>query len=199
MTTQHITTEQGTFIVYQHGNDVRLQKWTPPKTDTKFMAHLTIPHGITVITETAFTPEEDEKLWGEIDIHELHFPPSVHTIEDNAFYERTVYRPHLNEGLRHIHMRAFAHNHVQHITIPSTVKTIGRHAFYENKLETLTFADNSQCTDIGAYAFAYNQLQTVHLPPNVQVLQEGSFYKNPLQLLQFAPNQFTALNMNAFM
>lgn len=60
--------------------------------------------------------------------------------------------------------------------VPSTVKTIGDSAFYENKyLKNINLNKNLQ--NIERYAFAYSNIQKINIPANVETIERGCFFK----------------------
>ncbi len=66
---------------------------------------------------------------------------------------------------------------IKNISIPKTVKTIGKNAFSEaNKLETITFAEGSQLTSIGEHAFdTCSTLKSIALPNGFKTIGEAAF------------------------
>ena len=102
----------------------------------------------------------------------------------NVFGEslQNVTTLHLSEGLEEIGERAFEHNVLSEVTIPSTVKRIGARAFYGypdqwndwdgtpyelkgSPLSKITFAEGSQLEYIGESAFrGLQKLKTLTLP-----------------------------------
>ena len=66
-------------------------------------------------------------------------------------------------------------NKLQSITIPKTVQKIGEKAFYNTDLRSITFAANSQLSEIEPYAFFSTDLENVTLPPRIWTIGEGAF------------------------
>jgi len=66
---------------------------------------------------------------------------------------------------------------VKNISIPKTVTTIGKNAFSEaNKLETITFAEDSQLTSIGEHAFdTCSAIKSITLPDRFKTIGEAAF------------------------
>ena len=64
------------------------------------------------------------------------------------------------------------------VVIPSTVKSIGRSAFKNNKLTEVTIP--SSVISIGNYAFANNQLTKIIFPSTPLTIECNTFYNNPI-------------------
>ena len=64
------------------------------------------------------------------------------------------------------------------VIIPSTVKSIGGSAFFDNKLTEVTIP--SSVTSIGRVAFAYNQLTKIIFPSTPLTIYNTSFNDNPI-------------------
>lgn len=97
----------------------------------------------------------------------------------------------MNEGLETIGEHAFDYTYIDYIAIPSTVKTIGAYAFYDNTSysTSLTFAENSQLVTIGDYAFYDNSMMNVVIPASVEYIGASAFYYcDDLELFAFEPN-----------
>ena len=62
--------------------------------------------------------------------------------------------------------------------IPSTVTTIGSHAFYYcTSLKTILFAGESQLNTVGAWAFSETAITDITIPKNMINWGAGIFYK----------------------
>ena len=92
---------------------------------------------------------------------------------------------------------------VKSITIPASVTTIGKQAFYgdylgeDQKLTNLTFAPGSQLTTIGELAFDSQRLTTVEFPNTVTTIGELAFGENKLTGV-LLPNSLITLYENSF-
>ena len=64
------------------------------------------------------------------------------------------------------------------VIIPSTVKSIGESAFFDNKLTEVVIP--SSVTSIGRVAFAYNQLTKIIFPSTPLTIYNTSFNNNPI-------------------
>lgn len=83
---------------------------------------------------------------------------TVTSIGDNAFYACTK---------------------LSSVYIPNTVTSIGNNAFNYcyNKLDSVTFEENSNLTTIGSYAFFYcSKLSSIIIPKNVVEIKSYAFY-----------------------
>ncbi len=65
------------------------------------------------------------------------------------------------------------------------ITSIGRRAFYDKKLTSVTISKN--ITSIGAAAFAYNKLTRVTIPANVLTIDGGAFSGNPVTSINVDP------------
>ncbi len=72
---------------------------------------------------------------------------------------------------------------VTSVTIPASIKEIGRAAFYGSKVTSVTFAANSQLTTIEQSAFAKTSLIEFTLPASVRTLGPGAFSDSSLTKL----------------
>jgi uncharacterized repeat protein (TIGR02543 family) len=106
----------------------------------------------------------------------------------NAFYSVTGYTgtaaairiPAEYNGLpvTAIASSAFSNKAITSVVIPSSVESIGASAFSGcNKLESITFGENSVLTSIGASAF-YNctSLTNITIPSSVESIGSSAFY-----------------------
>ena len=64
------------------------------------------------------------------------------------------------------------------VIIPSTVKSIGESAFFDNKLTEVTIP--SSVTSIGRVAFAFNQLTKIIFPSTPLTIECNAFATNPI-------------------
>ena len=84
----------------------------------------------------------------------LVLPSTVTGILGHAFSGCTAVVDLSKTGLREIGENAFARYNGATLVIPASVNKIGRNAFY-NSTADVTFAENSQLTEVGESAFAY--------------------------------------------
>lgn len=69
------------------------------------------------------------------------------------------------------------------VTIPSSVKSIGRRAFYCNNLSVIDIPEDSELTSIGSSAFFFNYLTQVKLPVGVTSIGTMAFQRNAISYL----------------
>ena len=132
-------------------------------TDTE----VTIPHGVTVIDEGAFT--------GRDDIVSVVIPDSVTDIREFAFYgcaslEEIV----IPYGVKTIGESAFdSCSRLKKVTIPNSVISIGECAFQFTDLKSVVIPDS--VTSIGESAFCCTSLESVYIPDSVTSIGEEAF------------------------
>ena len=106
-----------------------------------------------------------------------------------------------NSKLETIGNDAFGNASLTSISIPSSVKTIGRDAFSNcTNLENLTFDENSQLESIGQNAFWRNtSLTSISLPSSLQTIGEGAFLNSALESISFGTDsELKSIGKSAF-
>ena len=73
---------------------------------------------------------------------------------------------------------AFANNQLTSVTIPDSVTVIEEHAFAFNKLRTVTIPDS--VTTIGSGAFYFNELTSINLGNSIRIIKDSAFCENRL-------------------
>ena len=81
------------------------------------------------------------------------------------------------------------------VTLPDSLTTIGRYAFWSNHLTSVTIPDS--VTSIGVAAFESNQLKSLTIPNSVTSIGKDAFQKNQLTSLTF-PYSVTSIGTYAF-
>ena len=129
--------------------------------------------------------------FNESNIVHIDVPAGVVEIGAYAFYNCTnLLSITFGEGLVTVGDHAFAGcSELISVSFPASLKTLGNSVFfyYEygeytcSKLESVTFAPNSQLEYIPAGTFAYTALKTFTVPAGVKYIEgvESSSYKNP--------------------
>lgn len=122
-------------------------------------------------------------------------------IPENAFSKQTnLSYISLPEGLITIGSYAFQNTRVIRLRLPSTVKTIADHAFYQvSGLSEVIIPDNSQLTTIGASAFSgCTRLVRAGLPNTLTSIESYAFSNcSSLQRIVL-PNTVTTVGTYAF-
>lgn len=133
------------------------------------------------------------------DIIQLNVPTGVVKIGEFAFYECTsLLEITFGEGLTTIGDHAFAGcSELISVSFPASLKNLGASVFYYyeydeyacSKLESVTFAPNSQLEKIPVGTFAYTALKTFTVPAGVTVIEgveDSVGYKNPSAFYEVA-------------
>lgn len=116
-------------------------------------------------------------------LEKVSLPTTVKDIETYSFYYCSALSElDLNEGLENIGSYSFAYTALKNIHIPSTVKTLGPSAFeriQNNRIESFTFAENSQLETIGgsvlSSAYVVNEGFRLDLPDTVKSIGRYAF------------------------
>ena len=119
-------------------------------------------------------------------LEKVSLPTTVKDIETYSFYYCSALSElDLNEGLENIGSNAFAYTALKNIHIPSTVKTLGPSAFeriQNNRIESFTFAENSQLETIGSSvlsgAYVVSEGFRLDLPDTVKSIGKYAFRVN---------------------
>lgn len=83
------------------------------------------------------------------------------------------------EGFKKIGTANFyANNHLEKVTLPSTLIEIGDVAFSGNKLTSVNLPDGLKV--IGSNAFDSNQLTSIYLPDSLTEIRPGAFTNNKI-------------------
>lgn len=73
------------------------------------------------------------------------------------------------------------------ISIPSSIKTIGKQAFMQCELSGINFEEGSQLEHVGAQCFWMSKLPTIEIPASVKTIGEGAFFNRYLTSINVAP------------
>ena len=115
------------------------------------------------------------------DITKVVIGKGVQNIGEFAFYQCTALTEvTFAEGctLTDIGAGAFGYlSALKSITLPASLKTIDKNAFYYSALETVAFEDGAKLTTIGNYAFRNNTaLKSFYIPDSTTELGSAIFY-----------------------
>jgi len=117
--------------------------------------------------------------WVNIPRHvsRLRVHPSVNVIPEQSFgHLRQLEEVELCEGVLEIGEGAFAGcESLKQISIPSTLKRIGQHAFYEASISSFPLQNNVE--SISRYAFCCSGLTDFRVPPLINAITEGMLSK----------------------
>lgn len=107
----------------------------------------------------------------------IDFPTKLKTIGDNAFDNRLLTGPLvLPEGLDSIGKEAFQKNYITEVTIPESVRAIGKAAFYDNQYLKSATLNNSMETINRSLFNNCKKLAVVHGGKNVKTIVYRAFY-----------------------
>lgn len=152
---------------------------------------------------------------------EVVFPAKVKRIQKDAFKNnKQIRKLTLNEGLEVIEETAFSHTSLEEINFPSTLKEIGKYAFYgcsglstadlsgtkitalpegsfgHSGLERFIFP--SSLTDIGTQAFLNTtKLTNIEIPVHVKSIGNEAFRQTGATTV-FLPNNLSNIGQRAF-
>ena len=136
--------------------------------------------------------EYSERKYPVVEINELAFS-SPHVSE--SYMGRNVTNLTIPNSVRIIGKEAFAGNKLKKLVIPNGVTTIGDYAFSYNYLTDVSIADS--VTVIGNGAFEVNQLETIQIPSGITTISYSLFYANKLTSV-IIPDTITEIEGNAF-
>lgn len=131
-------------------------------------------------------------------IMKLLLPKSLTTIEAGALNE-FVYDLTIQEGITAIPANAFKNcSHMENVSLPESLETIGNSAFYGTNLLELTIPANVQFID--SYAFQSAHIKSLTIPANSRLTAIGdhTFSDNRLYSLSILADSITSLGRYAF-
>ena len=98
----------------------------------------------------------DIGIFSNSGLREIEFPATLKEVGYNAFNGcKSLQSIRLNSGLKSICCSAFKGCAIKSIVFPATVEDIQRGAFYNNRLEEISFQANSELREVGEYAFGH--------------------------------------------
>ncbi|MEY8461710.1 leucine-rich repeat protein [Streptococcus merionis] len=155
--------------------------------ENKQLTRVTLPSTIKNIKEGAFANSS---------IKEIVFPSTMTTIPDGILQNTEIEHIVIPEGVVEIGDSAFASNpNLISVSLPSTLKKIGNHAFYGAALMEITLPSNLE--EIGDSAFSSNQLKSLVIPDSVTKIGESAFNSNKIESVTL-PKNLTILGDGAF-
>ncbi len=125
--------------------------------------------GVSVLGEGAFRAN-----W----LQTVTIPASVTEIQKDCFIENEITKVKFsaNKNLKTIGTHAFYNNRIQELALPEGLETVGYGAFGYNEIHTVTFP--STLKTIKSYAFEGNPIQYIEIPPSCTKIGEGAFKNN---------------------
>jgi hypothetical protein len=145
--------------------------------------HAAVPESIEQI--------DTESFYGATDLKSISIPSSVTSIGPQAFIASGLTSVSFaqNSRLASIGRSAFAETKLTTITIPSSVLHVYDGAFTStNVLKHVTFSKGSQLISIGDMAFYYSGLTSIKIPASVSTIGKGAFQNSQLQSVIFEEN-----------
>ena len=108
---------------------------------------------------------------------DIILPTNVKRIQKGVFYGKNIRKVTLNEGLETIEEDAFIFSTLEEINFPSSLKEIGKYAFYQ--CEKLVSADLSK-TKVKEFlegTFGYSGIQSIAFPSTLEAIGAQVFLK----------------------
>lgn len=117
-------------------------------------------------------------------IEEVIMPDTLESIGVGAFCKSSLKKVRLSACLKEIpdwnmynSGGVFMECKLTSVTIPKSLRYIGRCAFLNCKLKTVIFEEDSKLETIGPYAFAENEIYKISLPKSVKRVAMGALRK----------------------
>lgn len=118
----------------------------------------------------------NQSLYGCTALRSLTLPGSVEEIGEYAFARSNIsVTVPQGSALERIGSYAFTDNPTLSLALPSCLGIIEERAFYNSKIESITFGEESSLTSIGKEAFVGSQLKAVTLPSAVKTVGVSAF------------------------
>lgn len=150
---------------------------------------VTVPYGVTVIAESAFS---------ESNVTKIILPSTIQRIDQYAFYgTKNLYSINLPNNLRFIGKGAFSRSGIRNITLPPKIRTIAHELFAHSSLESITMHEG--ILSIGYAAFMDCQmLVEITIPASVREIDRQAFYYNRHLTTLIILNPDCLIGANAF-
>ncbi|MDD3036449.1 leucine-rich repeat domain-containing protein [Bacteroides sp.] len=129
---------------------------------------------------------------------EIVLPTNVKRISKGVFYGKNIRKVTLNEGLQTIEENAFIFSTLEEINFPSSLKEIGKYAFY--KCEKLASADLSKTKvkELPEGTFGYSGIQTITFPTTLETIGVQAFLNtSKLETIEI-PTSVKSIEIEAF-
>lgn len=119
---------------------------------------------------------------------EFYSPKKLCSLGESAFEFCKISRLKLNEGLQKIGTKCFAHNNINLLIVPETVKEIRDFAFSNNQIFELKTSNDSKLEIISPDAFNYNQIKVFNIPRRLKKAIFPSFFSSNIKREPFSYN-----------
>lgn len=130
-------------------------------------------------------------------ITDIVVPEGVTALNQEVFaWRRNLTSVTLPEGLTSIPRSAFKNCSLQHIHLPSTLKTIGERAFYAAIKGEITLPEG--LTSIGQQAFAGCSFTSLHIPESITKIEKDAFASCVKLTDIVLPESLTCIEEQAF-
>lgn len=158
--------------------------------DYKYLRTVIINSDFEVVKEKDFynSDDYDENKNGII----TDIDANAERIFDNCV---NLNRVIFNEGVTKINDSLFEYVPLTQVTLPSTLKEIGRYAFFETKITSISLPNGLET--IGEYAFNTTGLRSVTFPYSLQSIGDYAFANTPLVNVDI-PENVTQIGKYAF-
>ncbi|NWL88119.1 hypothetical protein DMN77_11020 [Paenibacillus sp. 79R4] len=121
---------------------------------------------------------------------------TVTAIGDQAFRYAFIFGLTLPDTIKSIGKEAFELTRVlKNVKLPSGLVSIGDYAFNYNQIEQITLPDSLE--HIGFSAFSYNKLKSVSLPSGLKTMDQFAFWHNEITSVSF-PESMTKIPNHTF-
>ena len=137
------------------------------------------------------------------ELSSITIPASVKTIDLGAFKETALTSIEIPASVETIRDQAFSYcTELSSIKIPASVTSIGSSAFFGcESLSSVTFAEDSQLSEIGEFAFCTcTELSSITIPASVKTISDEAFNNcSSLETVTFAEgSQLSVIKEKAF-
>jgi hypothetical protein len=122
--------------------------------------------------------------------------PVTH-IADYAFKEKGLTEVSLPSSLKTIGKRSFEGNYIKSLRMEEGLLSIGEMAFYNNQISLYNEKLPSTLISIGDHAFSHNRIMKLEMPVELTSIGYGVFSDNLIKELHI-PNGVTAIGYKAF-
>ena len=156
------------------------------------MTSITIPNSVRSIGTAAFV---NNALSDNVFIYNRKSGGSIDYTSLNSYAGADRGTITIPNTVKEIGREAVSYTGIRGITIPDSVTSIGAYAFRHNRFTSVTIPDS--VTNIGDYAFDHNDLTNVTISDGVTSIGEFAFSYNELKNVTI-PSSVTSIGSDAF-